>query len=259
LIAVEQPTGTTLTDNGSTVDFRGALTGGGSAALGFTIRNTGNINLTGLGINFDGANPGDFSVTASPTPPVPPGGSTAFVVTFTPGGLGTRNAVLHLTSDDTTQSPFDIALTGIGVAPGDADNDGLTNLAEINIHGTNPNLADTDGDGINDGSEVSLATLGFNPLADSTALRTLLQNHAPAVGLYRASDMHTLAMGAPVFERNPSGEFQLTVDFETSPGLTTWAPLTGFTTSSTPAAGRVIVTFPPNSADAYFYRLKLPP
>jgi formylglycine-generating enzyme required for sulfatase activity len=36
----------------------------------------------------------------------------------------------------------------------DPDNDGLTNYQEIITHGTNPDLADTDGDGINDGAEV---------------------------------------------------------------------------------------------------------
>jgi len=38
-------------------------------------------------------------------------------------------------------------------ATGDADGDGLNNLAEYNA-GTNPNNPDTDGDGVNDGTEV---------------------------------------------------------------------------------------------------------
>jgi hypothetical protein len=48
-------------------------------------------------------------------------------------------------------------------AEGPDDNDGLNALDEYELHGTNPLLSDTDGDGMNDGDEV---TNGFNPLAD---------------------------------------------------------------------------------------------
>jgi len=44
----------------------------------------------------------------------------------------------------------------------DDDNDGLSDLDEINIYGTNPLLVDTDGDGLSDGAEVN--THGTNPL-----------------------------------------------------------------------------------------------
>ena len=80
-----------------------------------TVRNTGTANLTGLGIAMDGANAGDFSVIASPAAPVVPGGSTTFTVRFTPGAGGSRNAALHLASNDADESPFDLALTGTGL------------------------------------------------------------------------------------------------------------------------------------------------
>jgi hypothetical protein len=44
----------------------------------------------------------------------------------------------------------------------DDDNDGLSDLYEINIHGTNPLLVDTDGDGLSDAAEVN--THGTDPL-----------------------------------------------------------------------------------------------
>ncbi|MEM7002323.1 MAG: thrombospondin type 3 repeat-containing protein [Pseudomonadota bacterium] len=48
---------------------------------------------------------------------------------------------------------------GIGDAcDPDDDNDGLTDLDEINIYNTNPLLADTDGDGVPDGAEVTAGT-----------------------------------------------------------------------------------------------------
>ena len=44
----------------------------------------------------------------------------------------------------------------------DPDGDGLTNYQEIIVYDTHPELADTDGDGVNDGQEI---TDGTNPLA----------------------------------------------------------------------------------------------
>ncbi|MFZ1626730.1 MAG: ferric reductase-like transmembrane domain-containing protein [Candidatus Moraniibacteriota bacterium] len=43
----------------------------------------------------------------------------------------------------------------------DSDADGLTDTAEVNGYGTNPSMADTDGDGTDDGKEV---LAGTNPL-----------------------------------------------------------------------------------------------
>jgi hypothetical protein len=53
----------------------------------------------------------------------------------------------------------------------DSDNDGLTDLDETNIHGTNPFNPDTDGDGLSDGSEVANDT---NPLSPDTDGDTIL-------------------------------------------------------------------------------------
>ncbi|MCX6879153.1 MAG: choice-of-anchor D domain-containing protein, partial [Verrucomicrobia bacterium] len=112
-IAVEQPAGTGLTDGASTVSF-GTVLSGSNTSRSFTVRNSGLGNLTGLGITIDGANPGDFTVTANPTDPVIPGGSTTFTVQFTPAALGTRTASLHLANNDADENPFDIVLSGIG-------------------------------------------------------------------------------------------------------------------------------------------------
>lgn len=50
---------------------------------------------------------------------------------------------------------------GVTAAGDDEDTDGLTNLAEYEIHGTDPLKADTDGDGVEDGDEI---TGGTDPL-----------------------------------------------------------------------------------------------
>jgi hypothetical protein len=115
-IAVEQPSGNDLSDGLATVDFGTRLVGGSSQQRTFTIRNTGNAELTGVCTTITGAHANDFTVTAHPTTLVSgPGGTTTLTVTFYPGDAGARTAVLHIVSNDTDESPFDITLTGTGV------------------------------------------------------------------------------------------------------------------------------------------------
>jgi tetratricopeptide (TPR) repeat protein len=49
----------------------------------------------------------------------------------------------------------------------DTDDDGLSDLDEVNIYFTDPNNADTDGDGQNDGDEIALGFDPNNPLSNS--------------------------------------------------------------------------------------------
>ena len=113
-ISVEQPAGTNLTDGIANVSF-GLVGVGSTSDLVFTIKNTGQADLTGLGIVIDGANSGDFSIFASPSAPVSgPTGSTTFTVRFTPSADGARSAALHISSNDADENPFDISLSGTG-------------------------------------------------------------------------------------------------------------------------------------------------
>ncbi len=115
-IAVEQPVGTNLTDGGSR--SLGSVLLGSSASLTFTIKNLGNIDLTGISITKDGTHADDFTVTTAPTAAVSgPSGSTTFTVQFTPSALGTRTAAIHIDSNDADENPFDILLSGTGSAP----------------------------------------------------------------------------------------------------------------------------------------------
>jgi hypothetical protein len=108
---------TWLTDGGAGVDF-GSVNVGKNASLIVTIGNGGYSDLTGLGITIDGTDAAMFTVTAHPSAPVSgPGGSTAFTVQFAASDVGIRTAVLHITSNDADENPFDITLTGTGVAP----------------------------------------------------------------------------------------------------------------------------------------------
>lgn len=139
-IAVEQPAGTNLTD-GSAVSFgNGSVTHG--TGLSFTIRNTGTANLVLQTITIDGTNAGDFAVTSPPTSPVIPGGSTTFTVTFTAGAVGSRSAALHIPSNDSDESPFDISVSGTGITPEIAieqpSGTTLTDASSIIAYGVTP-------------------------------------------------------------------------------------------------------------------------
>jgi hypothetical protein len=83
----------------------------------FAIQNTGTGALT-LG-TVTVTNVIDFSVVASPSSPVAPGGSTAFTIRFDPTSAGLKSDTVEIPSDDADESPyrFDVQGTGAAAAP----------------------------------------------------------------------------------------------------------------------------------------------
>jgi uncharacterized cupredoxin-like copper-binding protein len=115
-ISVEQPQGVELVDGAATVAFGDALLGL-PVPLTVTIRNTGTADLTGLAVSKSGTDDADFEVGALNETTLAPGSQTTFSVTFTPSALGARSAALQISSNDSDENPFDIDLTGVGLAP----------------------------------------------------------------------------------------------------------------------------------------------
>ncbi len=116
-IAVEQPSGTALTDGASTVSY-GNVNVGSTSTKTFTIRNTGSTSLSITGVTIDGANAANFAVTASPASTIAAGASTTMDVHFTAGTAGSKVAALHIASSDTAVgAAFDITLAGTGYIP----------------------------------------------------------------------------------------------------------------------------------------------
>ena len=116
-IVVEQPVGSSLVDGTAKKSFGTVKVGKTGTAQTFTIKNTGTANLTGLAITKDGAQKTDFIVGVLAKTTLAPGASTTFKVTFKPTAKGTRNAAIHIKSNDATENPFDIKLAGMGAAP----------------------------------------------------------------------------------------------------------------------------------------------
>ncbi len=84
-------------------------------------------------------------------------------------------AVTNLTAGDTDGDGLsDAAETTLGtsIQYSDTDEDGLTDAAEVNIHNTNPLLADHDGDSVSDGEEIHF---GSDPLVNAPVPAAPLQ------------------------------------------------------------------------------------
>lgn len=229
-IAVEQPAGTNLVDGTASVAFGAVLTGA-TANRTFTIKNTGGADLTGLSIKFDGLDAGDFTVTTSPIAPVAgPNGSTTFIVRYAPAIAGAKTAALHINNNDSDENPFDINLTGRGLAPN----------------------ADNDGDGVTNAAEVNLAAYGFDPLVNDSARLALLRTN----GLYQASDMQTLALGSPLLAKDAAtGHFHLSISVDKSPNLIGWTPLLGFAPTYDAGTGKIDLEITPDASNAQFFRV----
>jgi pimeloyl-ACP methyl ester carboxylesterase len=116
-IVIEQPDGMALVDGGAVAGFGTLNLSSSGEPVTFTIRNVGGEDLTGISLSKDGTHGHDFTVSNPGSTTVQPGQSTTFTVTFAPttaGGHrgGERIAVLHIASNDTDETPFDINLTG---------------------------------------------------------------------------------------------------------------------------------------------------
>ncbi|MCE7982438.1 MAG: choice-of-anchor D domain-containing protein [Caldilinea sp. CFX5] len=89
----------------------------GSIIGTFVISNSGDADLANLRVELNGAHAADFQLVAPPAPVVPPGGATAFQLTFAPPITGTRTATVAVNSNVTTPNPFTFAIQGTGCPP----------------------------------------------------------------------------------------------------------------------------------------------
>jgi hypothetical protein len=139
--------GDTTPSQADFTDFGSTDIVGGSVSRTFTIYNLGDGNLTLTGspnkVYVFGTNSSDFTVTAQPTTPIVPGGSTTFNVAFDPSAAGLRTATLNIYSDDSNENPYNFAIQGTGMdySKKDITAFNFTNPAATgSISGTNINV-----------------------------------------------------------------------------------------------------------------------
>lgn len=94
----------------SDLDF-GEVVAGSSATDSVEVTNTGTSPLTISSISSDNA---DFSVDPPSAGPISPSGTQKFLITFTPSGIGVKNAALIFVHD-ADASPDTVDATGTGI------------------------------------------------------------------------------------------------------------------------------------------------
>ncbi|MBC8375128.1 MAG: choice-of-anchor D domain-containing protein [FCB group bacterium] len=128
--------------SGDFTDVGSAEISGVPATTTYIIRNIGYavLSLTGPPpyVSFTGANASEFNISSSPSNSIAiDSATTSFEVTFTPAGLGTRQATVNIQNDDSDENPYTFTIQGTGVY------DALS-LSEINITGNMINILDGD-------------------------------------------------------------------------------------------------------------------
>lgn len=116
-IDVQQPVRTQLKSGISKKSFGTVAFGKTGVTKTFTIGNSGNADLTGLTVFKDGPDAADFDISVLSKTSLVIDEVTTFKVSFKPTIAGTRNATIHITSNDANENPFEIKVTGMGVVP----------------------------------------------------------------------------------------------------------------------------------------------
>ncbi|RMG21094.1 MAG: choice-of-anchor D domain-containing protein, partial [Deltaproteobacteria bacterium] len=135
--------GSTMPEVGNGTDFGTTTAGSMPLTRTFTIANQGTapLNLTGMPLVELSGDP-VFTVTAEPTTPVQPTGSTTFVIEFAPTDAGTFSATVSIANDDADENPYTFAITGTATASNQPEIAVAGNGIEIVSGDSTPDAAD---------------------------------------------------------------------------------------------------------------------
>src|SRR6266852_5342013 len=163
------PQKVTLTGNGvaglaatvspTSLSFGNQTQGTMSAAQSVTLTNTGSATLTINGFSLGGANPSDFTLSSAnckQSQSLAVGSSCAFAIVFAPLAVGNLSATLQIL-DNSAQSPRNVPLTGVGLAP-----------PTVALSPTSLNFAAQIVGSTSSGQSVTLTTSGSGTLAISS-------------------------------------------------------------------------------------------
>ena len=130
--------GATTTNTGNNTDFGSTTANGGTISKTFTITNSGTAALTVGTISFSGPQASYFMVSTTPASSVAMGGgTTTFVITYTPPVTGNSAATVSIANNDATKNPYTFAISGTATCPAVADPVGtfstMTNCGSTNI------------------------------------------------------------------------------------------------------------------------------
>ena len=131
----------------------------------------------------------------------------------------------------TSSGELTIDSIGISSYAIDSDGDGLDDSVETNTGvyvsasdtGTNPQLADSSGDGFTDGEVVSA---GLSPVVDYSSLLAIVRNNPERFELEDTNSTVDMKLRGLRLERAGNGAFNMNFDLEMSTDLQTWTPHT---------------------------------
>lgn len=83
----------------------------------FVITNNGGAVLTISSVAITGVDAAMFTVVTAPAASVLPGGTTTFVVRFTPSSIGIKNATVTINNNDANEAAYNFAVTGNAFNP----------------------------------------------------------------------------------------------------------------------------------------------
>ncbi len=109
--------GDTTPSTSDHTDFGSIAVAGGSITRTYTIINTGYADLNfsdSPRVRINGAHAANFTVSAQPSSPVAPDGSTTFTVVFDPDAAGLRTATLSIANNDSDENPYNFVIQGAG-------------------------------------------------------------------------------------------------------------------------------------------------
>ena len=171
---------------GQTFTFEVSAVSGNSIAfedLSFTLSRASN-GARNYAVYLDPDSSGTFSLLGSASNPINGTFSESLGNLGEVNSLQVQIALFNKTGDDSGSATQldNVVLTGrVNVLSPDADNDGLTDDEENTIYNTNPNVADSDSDGVLDGAEIvygsdpnnSASTSGLTELSGVTSPGTI--------------------------------------------------------------------------------------
>jgi hypothetical protein len=140
---------------------------------------------------------------------------TGYVFTAWSGGRGSisDNPLTFNITEDTTLTPV------FNQDTSDVDGDGLSAFEELITYGTNPNLKDSNSDGLNDADVVSGE---FDPATDYTKIIAYIHSSPGHFGLYDSTSILDANVGNAMLQKNALGAFEFTYTIQTSGDLSTW-------------------------------------
>ena len=203
-ISVEEPTGIILVSGAAVTDF-GSVKRGTIAARMYTIRNTGSVPLTGISAYLAVGDTGAYHIPAAPATSLAPGESSTFVVEFMPTDIGTKSVVLNIESNDSDENPFEINVTGAGVAnPGTISIDmPASSFISVNEEAGSVNIpivrVGTDG-----AASFTIAASSGNAAGEAT-LNVDYSSPDPAVRTF-ATGVGSMIVQVPILNAGPANE-----------------------------------------------------